>query len=229
MESEVDGDISRQDFDALREAWKLVMCAYPEYARLVEQCVTRIVIFRAQAPNSFASPSAHGIAFINASQGSGPLFFMEELLHQCGHVVFGAMTVRPERLFRVSPDTPLTDGETPSGELRTAYVVLHAIFTEMVMAEGLGRCLEQQLADGKAEHELKGRLAYILQRYAEDLTDLLAEQIMSDEGQSLIEQLTWEFKRLVTRYSGDLRGVNTNGQPYVFDYAQFLKMNPVPA
>ncbi|SOB88672.1 HEXXH motif-containing putative peptide modification protein [Streptomyces sp. 1331.2] len=225
---ELDGIATSKDLSSLENSWGLILRAYPEYAGLVEECVRRIVIFRASRPNSFAALSAHGAVFINASQGAGSIFFLEELLHQCGHVIFGAMTVRPERLFSVHPQTLLPGSNTPSGEPRTAYVVLHAIFTEMVMAEGFGRCLEMRLVEGDAQYELKGRLAYILQRYAEDLTDLLAQNIMSDAGLSLIEQLTEEFKRLASRHYEALRGVNLTGQPYVFDYSQFLRVNPLP-
>ncbi|NGY62564.1 hypothetical protein G7043_26955 [Lentzea sp. NEAU-D13] len=209
-------------------ALELLTSIYPEYDRVIRQSTNRLVLFSSTALNSFATPRAHGCVFLDTAYGRGSVFHLEDLLHQCGHVAFTAMTLDTGRVLGVDKDAPI-GGTDDSGEPRTAYVVLHAVVTERLMAEGLLRAITSDLLGPMAQHEAAGRLGYILIRYAADMTDLVTADILAADGIPLGARLLADLNRLVAAARPHVAGLDLSGQPYNFDTATFLARNPRPA
>jgi len=69
----------------------------------------RIVLYSADLPNSFATLSAHGVAFLNVKDDNDEVFFVDDLAHQCGHIMFNALTQEKPRFLARTADTPLRD------------------------------------------------------------------------------------------------------------------------
>jgi hypothetical protein len=210
------------------DAFELLAATYPEYSRLIRESTNRLVLFSSAALNSFATPRAHGCVFLDTAYGRGPVFHLEDLLHQCGHVAFTAMTLDIGRVLGVDKDTPI-GGTDLSGEARTAYVVLHAVVTERLMAEGLLRAITSGRLDPAERHEAAGRLGYILIRYAADMTDLVAADVLAAAGIPLGARLLADLNRLVAAARPHVAGFDLSGQPYNFDAGTFFARNPCPA
>lgn len=217
----------------LARAEGIVHRVQPEFHRAMTATTRRVVVFDDPAMNSLAAPRAHGSVFLNLAHGSGPIHHLEDLLHQCGHVAFSAMTMETGRVLAVDPGTELP-GDGEDGEPRTAYVVLHALVTERWMASGLLACLRTEQLTPLERYEARGRLAYVLRRYALDLVDLVEADVVAPDGLRLLRQLLADLRSLHAAAEPDTRGLSLAGQPYNFDLDVFLERNgaapaPVPS
>src|SRR5262249_42022183 len=114
--------------DKLKTAFELLKRWHQRYYDNVLKATKRIVIFNSDRMNSFASMSAHGIAFLNASVCDDEIFFLEDIAHQCGHIVFNALTFETEAYLAVDPDTPLWTYNNRPLETRTVYEAVHGVF-----------------------------------------------------------------------------------------------------
>lgn len=213
--------------EELNAAVDILRDHYGNYYSAVLKVIRKIVIFNNPNVNSFATVSAHGIAFLSASPDDDAVFFIEDLLHQCGHVIFSAATLQRSDYFAVSPDTPLgrfTQGEE---ENRTVYVTFHGVFTEAVMNQCLEICYETNLFSGKQRHELLGRFAFILKRFYRDLENLSHEEIFTEKGLRLYAKFAKVFEEIYMRRKNLLSAFDTSNQPYNFSYGKFRKLNPL--
>ncbi|MEX1361818.1 MAG: hypothetical protein AB1Z98_01740, partial [Nannocystaceae bacterium] len=90
----------------------------------MKQIIRMLVVYRGEHPYSFASLAAHGAAFLNTGPQTSVIALVEDIVHQCGHVIFGAATVEPRALFRVDPYVPLAE-VTAEGDHHGLYESCH--------------------------------------------------------------------------------------------------------
>lgn len=206
--------------DILTECYEL----YP----LISEVCPKLSVFDDARMNSFATMAAHGAAFMNVRTGTNEVFFVEDIVHQTGHVLFNAATALDRQAyFEVPPDMALThllaDGED---DLRTVYVAMHGIVTEALIADTLASCYASGRFTGRQEHELLGRLAYITTRFFLDLRTLNVRGLFSTDGERLYEDLVDTFNRVHGEYRSSLASIDVSNQPYNFDYDRFCERNP---
>lgn len=209
----------------LRRACEILERVQPEFAELMNRTTRRIVVFDQSDMNSLAAPRAHGSVFLNLAHGCGAIYHLEDLLHQCGHVAFQAMTMDPASVLSVDPDTALGDPDE-SAEPRTAYVVFHAVVTERWMVRGLLACLRRERLTSVERAEARGRLAYILRRYVLDLVDLTDADVTTPRGTALLQQLLADLRTLHGVAQPYISKLDMSGQPYNFNMAAFVERNP---
>jgi hypothetical protein len=205
-------------------AFALMRELAPDLWSDVRTAVRGVVVFEAEGLNSFASPAAHGLAFVNAALGADEVFFLEDLAHQCGHVVFSAQTLDKEECFEIDPETKLgtlTGVEDP----RSLYVALHGIVTEAAMVRCLDAALTAGVFAGRQRHELIGRLGFALMRFANDLANLAHPAVFSARGRRLYSGCREAFADVLARRAELIRGLDLSGHPYNFSYAAFAARN----
>lgn len=213
--------------DHLARALEIIRTEWPAYHRHIEATVRQVVLFQSEGLNSFATVSAHGIAFLNVSARDDEVFFVDDLLHQCGHVMFHAATARRKEYVAVDPETPIGSFHDHPDDDRSVYVVLHGVFTEFAMVHGLRLCDERAVFSGRKAHELRGRLAFIAQKTAIDLRNLAPPSLLTPTGRALYDTFLAEFERLRRERPELLAGYTMAGQPYNFSYELFARANPM--
>jgi hypothetical protein len=210
----------------LAKAMDIIRRVWPSLYEAIVSSVRRLVIFRSDALNSFATTAAHGAAFFNAALGDDELFYLEDLAHQCGHVIFSAATFDAAEHFVVPPTTRMGAFNGQPGDDRSVYVALHGVFTEALMA----RCLDAWLAGGRYErgqhHELEGRLAFILKRFTADLRPFARAGILSRAGAELMSPLHETWQELAYRHRELVNASNMSNQGYNFSYRKYAELNP---
>jgi hypothetical protein len=209
----------------LETAFEIINRWHPRYYRNILTTTRKIVVFTCGRMNSFASMSAHGAAFLNANDGDDEVFFVEDIAHQCGHVIFNALTFETEQYFIVAPDTPLRRYTERDEETRTVYQALHGVFTEAVMFQRLNECDGNSVFRGRQAHELLGRLGFILRRFGSDLHDLTRAQLFTQKGDWLFGNLLKDFKDAYEQHKGLVQQLNFSNQPYNFSYEKFAELN----
>jgi hypothetical protein len=210
----------------LANAVTIIARVWPNLYQAMLQTVRRLVLFRAEGMNSFATTAAHGTAFINVDLGDNEVFFVEDLAHQCGHIIFSAASFDAAGDFAVSPATPIALFNRQPDDQRSVYVVLHAVFTEALMALCLDACLTELVFDTRRQHELRGRLAFILRRFAGDLHNISRSGILSSQGEDLVHSLYLVWAEITMRRKEMTECCDFTQQEYNFCYRTFAEKNP---
>lgn len=187
----------------------------------------RVVVFHLDGLDSFASFSAHGTAFLQAEPDVDEVFFVEDLAHQCGHIIFNAMTLDRHDFFAVDPETPLKSETDNTDDHRTIYVAFHGLFTECLMCICLERCRRAGVFTGRQQHELLGRLSFILKRLNLDLLNLNREGLFSSAGEELYRMFCVVFDDVYEGARDQVVQFKLGNQPYAFRYEQFAAVNRI--
>ena len=161
----------------ITKAFDLISNHAPEYYSLLEQAIQKVVIFNDPSVkrNSFATLSVHGCAFFNSFQPEyDEVFFIEDIAHQCGHVIFNNMTHDNKGIFRVSPETLIIRKGIVGWvfnllEKRTLFVAFHTLFTYYSITICLEAVLLKADLTALQKHEALGRLAFCFGKYGNDL------------------------------------------------------------
>jgi hypothetical protein len=208
---------------ALAKAFDILSEMLPDYAALIVQVTRRILMFDDETTHSFATHAAFGAAFVKIPAEGSESVFLEEIAHQCGHILFSALTHAPDAwLATDAADAPRDEAL----EGRSLYTKLHGIFTEAMMLATFDACLTADVFAGRQRHELLGRTALIFRRMHYDLVSVADPALYTLRGQALFEQIYAIFVDVRTRRLDALTGFDFSGQPYSFDPAAFLVLNP---
>lgn len=225
----------------LCKAFQLIKGHVPEFYRLLLQSVLKLVIFNDKSVrrNSFATVSVHGCAFFNAFQPEyDEVFFVEDIAHQCGHVIFNNIVHNNKEVFRVSSETVVK--ETGLGgfiinllEKRTLFVAFHALYTYYSIATCLEACLLKSDLTPRQKHEVLGRFAFCFRKYENDI-QLLGKVdkngnslYFSDLGIQLYRPMEETYKRIKKQWQEKFKKLNLLNQPYNFSNKIFFKSNPI--
>ena len=211
----------------LAKALTVISEIWPSLYQAMTGVVRKLVLFRAEGINSFATTAAHGAAFINMALGDNEVFLVEDLAHQCGHVIFSAASSEAGESFVVAPSTPIGEFNGQPNDARSVYVVLHGVFTEALMAKCLDACLTETVFDDDREHELQGRLAFILRRFTADLRNISRSGILSSQGEELLYPIYQVWKEIMSRRQATADAFNLSSQGYNFCYQSFAQHNPI--
>jgi hypothetical protein len=214
---------------ALVRAFAQIARLEPAYYGLITRAVRQVFVFRHPHVNCFATLNAHGIVFLNALERDDEIFFIDELVHQCGHVIFNAISLRRREFFRVDPDLTMAAlaPERCPGEARSLYTVLHGLYTEHAMVRCLRALDEAQAFQGRRAHELRGRLAFIARKMEIDLCNMDQPGLCSPLGESFLEVFRRTFCE-ARRERADLVADDLRDQPYNFSYERYARRNPPP-
>jgi hypothetical protein len=210
----------------------------PEWYTLLKSTAKKMVIFNdpSKKRNSFATQSVHGCAFFNAFQENyNEVFFIEDIAHQCGHVIFNAYLAGKPDVFRIDKNTDiyLIGERNQYNEPRALYVMLHAMYTYESIFTCFDGCLESETFSDHKTHELFGRLTFTLVKFERDyelLSEIDAEgknKYFKKEGLELLHQFKESYKKSISKWGRNIVLLNLNNQPYNFSYSKFLELNPL--
>jgi HEXXH motif-containing protein len=209
----------------VERALELIRANCPAYYAELARVTRQVVVFSHTDVNSFASINVHGTAFFNAGPEHDHVFFMDELVHQCGHVIFNALTVRRKDFLAIDPTTSLRAFAPREQDARTVYDALHGLYTEHVMSSCMRTLDEAGVLSGRQAHELFGRLSFITRKYRVDLRNLSADGMFTELGAVLYTYFQKAYDALVSERP-ELLATDMSGQPYNFSYELFAQHNP---
>lgn len=208
----------------LTASFQRLDAVWPRLSSLIGLVTRYIVIFHGSGQNSFAKTSAHGVAFLNAALGGSEAFFIEDLAHQCGHIIFTAVWHGAEPLLSVPSDTGV-DTLTGRPDHRTLEVALHGMVTQSLMVAALDKILASG-ADIDRD-ETSGRLFFALMRLGLDLRLLAPHQVFTDPGAALLRSLLGCYAVTAGEHREALLRADFSGQLYNFDYELYRARNQV--
>jgi hypothetical protein len=216
---------------ALNTAFDVLRDISPTLSNALTAVTRRIVVFSAADFESFATVSAHGTAFFEVppTRKATEVFFIEDMAHQCGHVLFNAATVNRELFLEIDPATPLRQFTDIADEQRDIYTAFHGVFTEAMMCVALSACLEANVfgnvCEDDKQFELLGRLSFVAKRFQLDLLSLHHAGIFTPLGESIIHQFGKIFDDIYARCKDRITQFDHSNQLYTFSLERFLDAN----
>lgn len=210
----------------LRTAFQLIVRHCPDMAADIATTTRRVMLFRAPVPNSFATLSAHGAVFFNVPERADEVFFLEDIAHQCAHVMFNALTLDKRCFLAVDPALPLAAITGDPAEPRKLYSAFHALYTYTLICRLLATLCERRVFAGRRAHELLGRLGYTLRKFGWDLALLGKRDLYTARGQLCFRRFAVQYRHHLARWSALVDRLDFANQPYNFSYERFAERNP---
>jgi hypothetical protein len=195
---------------------------WPALAAKIGSVVRYVMLFDDRTRNSFAMIGAHGVLFLNVAHGSSEAFFVEDIAHQAGHVLFTAAWHGSEPLLTVSPDMRIQQA-TAHDDHRSFEVALHGMVTQTLMVSALDKFLASKPEADRPE--ATGRLVFALLRLGFDLRLLANLPVYTDRGMALVRAMIAAYSSAAERYGEVMLATNFAGQPYNFDYEVYRAQN----
>lgn len=195
----------------------IIKSIFPEFYNLILKSVKKAVFFTG-ADTSFATIETHGIIYLNVIEDYDEVFFIDDIIHQSGHVVFNTLTFKNKKcLFKSSKSSNL--------ETTHLYGRFHGLFTMCLISLCLTRCLKAELFDGSKRIELIGRIVDNMKKFKRLLSVHVKPKYCTDLGlgwlnkfQNIYEIIYKENRTIIDKY-------DVSNQPYVFDNSIFLSTN----
>jgi hypothetical protein len=186
----------------------------------------KIVLFSHAKLRNFAVRESHGTIFLNVNEDSNVCFFLEELIHQCSHIVFNAITYDISDYFSANPYSTLSE-YIPRKDDRTLYGALHGVYTTGKIVDlFLKLAKSKNNFDKDFDYEILGRLAININRTKVGLDKAPIDQIFTKEGKELFiflhENLVNNILNNPSFFKFDM-----STHPVVFNYAKFKNDNPI--
>lgn len=200
----------------------------PDFLRLLKTTCRELVVFNSETQYSMAALSYYGVGFINvANETRKELFFVDDIAHQCGHVIFHALTLKVENFLKVHKDSPLKEFTYIDGESRTVYGAFHGLFTYTTILHCLDKCLDNSIFHENDKHETIGRLGFYMDKFQKDLEHMNDKRMLTNQGFEFYEMFLSGYKKIKKKYSSLLSSLDYKNQPYLFNYKLFQAINPL--
>ena len=234
-------NITRKHLKNVTKAYQLIKQYVPIQFELIEKHAPKCVIFNVDPyqRNSFATLSAQGIGFYNAYQVDyDEVFFVDDIAHQTGHVLFNVMIYEAESFFKISRNTILEVITMPDGsfiENRDLHVIFHTLYTYYTSFTCIDACLENNVWEGKQRHEAMGRIAFYINKCYTDLllvdspinSENKANEYFTENGLLIYKELKAKWKGMYKKWFEITKHFDMSNQPYNFTFSKFLELNPL--
>jgi len=213
--------------DELAEAVGFLSRHCPEFFSLIELVTKEVIVFNSPDQNSFAAITCHGAAFLNTeNKKQDILFFIDDLAHQCGHIIFNTLTLQTEEYLTLPKNIRLAD-VIPTPGHRTLYGALHGLFTYSCILHSLSAYFNRiGSASSKVRLSVLGRIGFYLIKFMVDLDCFYKIQhVFTEKGQELFQQFLKSYYSVHAQFSQYTDRFSYANQPYTFDESLFLELN----
>jgi hypothetical protein len=198
----------------------------PDFFETIEIVTKEIFIFNSKNFNSFAGITYHGAAFLNTEgKEQDYIFFIEDIAHQCGHIIFNTLTMDYDDYINVPKETQLQEIDMKSIDKRKVYGAYHGLFTYSCIMYSLSKCLDL-IEDHNRMFLLLGRIGFFLTKFSMDVQFFAGNShIFQAKGLILLQQFREYYDHLYVSYYERVKDFDYTNQPYTFDETSFLVKN----
>lgn len=212
--------------ETLKRAYSLLQKASPEYCRLLEATNREVAMFSSPDYNSFAAMYYFGTGFLNVEdQPYDEVFFIDDMAHQCGHVLYNTLTLRQSDYLAIDKDASLKEISGMEWEHRNIYGAFHGLFTYSTIVHCMDQCIEGRLFDERQLKDAIGRIGFYMRKLRFDLDHLGKPEFFTEKGLAYYNMFVEGYREMLQKYSS-LPNPKYLGQPYTFRYQLFMENNP---
>lgn len=211
---------------AINRAYAIIKAINPSFQEALDATNRELAVYRAPDKESFASMNYYGVGFIHAeSRQSSEIFFIEDMAHQCGHVMFTALTLDPQKFLKVDQDTLIKEFTHVEWEARHVYGVFHGLFTYTTIIDLLSRTIENVTLSDELLAEALGRLGFFMNKFKNDLAKMNDNRILTKNGFDYFDMFKAGYDVIYDQYRHVYREFDYGNQSYVFSNEKFVEQN----
>ncbi len=211
--------------DLLLRALEIIKFTSINYYGALKSATKSITLFQSNDVNSFASNNFYGSAFLNTNHGNTLSFYIEDIAHQGGHIVFSSLVTDPNKLFNIKA-SHLIGKLINKEDHRDLKTVFHGFFTYSAILECLTNAIESKSLKITDQKEAYGRISFSLHRFKADLINAI--QILdnlSKLGIDWLQKFRIFYEEMCKLHSDEIMNISMKDQPYNFSLEIFLKHN----
>jgi hypothetical protein len=210
---------------AIQNSFEILKRSSVDDYNMLIKSTKKIYLFRNPEIRCFVTRSVHGAIFLNVPEYSNETFYLEELIHQCSHNVFNAVTANTKEYFNVDPSSSLANFIKKDGEKRSLYDAFHGHYTVCKGIQYLSECLKHVDFVGDRMYELIGRVAIKEKRFRIGLNLVNFNEVFTQKGKTTYEFLDKTCERVISEHPSIFNRYNFSNQDAVFDYQKFRNIN----
>lgn len=213
-------------YGRLDKSFNMLAKISPLLHSLIKKTHREMYLFNGVNRESLAALSFFGAVLINTdNQDHNEVFFLEDLAHQCGHVIFYTLSLQARDYLKPEPRSPLKKFTRVDWESRDIYGTFHGLFTYTTIIDTLIRCIDlKQFKDDKLL-EIYARLGFYMDKFHKDLSNLNNNEILTSKGFQFYDQFKSGYDRVYANYKDLLRKLYFTNQKYIFDFKIFQDDN----
>lgn len=209
----------------LQKAFAIIEKYCPFHHQIFNNVIKRMILYNCSTQRSFATIKANGSAFFNVKEYQDEVFLLEDITHQCGHVVFYYILWDKQAYFKCDLNTPLRNFTKNSFDERSILSAFYSLLPFSLSNLCSKICFEQNVFEGDQGFEFVGRYSFRMKKFLEDIRNFDNPEIFTDKGWELYQifkkvalSIYDEDKDLIERY-------NTENQDYEFSVHRFQEAN----
>lgn len=218
---------TRHNLSSLTEAMELLEATSPRQHAELGRDLRLAIIVHQPALASMAGLPIHGAVFLSVRGHESPIFFVEELVHQGGHVTFSKVIADWSKVLAIPYATPMSRLTGDEDDPRPFGDAVHGNYTLVRMVLALEALLDYPLVRGHLRHEVLGRVALSLVRLEVGLQQIDHPGLYHERGWLMHRRFVGAYERMSRRLGWVRARVEVRDQPYVFEYDRFLAANPL--
>lgn len=233
----IDEKIYKKNIKRLSNAFLLIKQNSYEHYKLIEKCCKKVLMFKTNPDsiNSFATKSAHGIAFLNVYQDDyDEVFFVDDIAHQTGHVILTTILHDKKSVFKINQNESV-ENIIGMEDHRDIYTLFHALYTYYTTLLCLDNCVINNVFADKQQHEALGRITFYLVKCTLDFERLKLvisnygskEDVFTSLGIEILDKIENKYLEALRKYNILFELFNLKNQPYNFTYFKFIEFNPI--
>lgn len=209
----------------IERAFEIIKNILPEFYELIIASTNKIFLYENKNIRSFVTRKCHGTIFFSVNDNSNITFFLEEILHQCAHNIFNAVTFDISKFLQISEKEKL--GNLISNEdHRTIYDAFHGVFTVSTGTQSLYKiCSKIDLENEDLNEELLARLAIKSNRFRTGIEKVDFDTVFTKKGKIIYDFLDKKCEQIINEHPDIFNKYNFYNQPHVFSYEEFKKVN----
>ncbi|HET9081701.1 MAG TPA: hypothetical protein VFO01_14485 [Trebonia sp.] len=195
---------AHDSYDAvLAAALQLIGEVRPAFHSWLLESLRAILLFRHPSAESFAALGMHGMIFLNVPAGAGLAYFVAELTHQGGHVVFSEATLDRADFLQADPDREMSD-ITGEADSRSVYDAFHGLYTEHMESQVMLAVLRAGGVDVGDVADFEQHLAEVMRRHRRDveLFRRISPAVFTGPGQAVFTVIERAYREAAAELAG---------------------------
>lgn len=211
--------------DSLQKAFAILKANSPFPFKAITDVVTKLVLYNSTSQRSFASIRANGAAFFNVRESMDEVFLLEDITHQCGHIVYYYVLWDKVEYFKDDIHTPLQHYTKNSSDKRTVLGGFYSLLPFALSNLTSSSCRHNQVFTGTQQVEFEGRFAFRMQKFLMDIRNFDNRDIFTEKGWELFQLFKRVAYGVYETHKDLIERFDISNQEYEFDMQSFTKLN----
>lgn len=219
-------EASKKSLSAFEEGLGFIEKYCSHFYETISMTTKEFSFFESSNYHSFAALHHFGTSFLNTKGNTdNPIFFLDDIAHQAGHVLFYSLTHNTEIFLKPNGNTLLKEFSGIESEDRTIYSAFHGLFTYTTILHCLDTCYRAKNISNLQKEEILTRIGYICSKFEKDLIVQNNSEVFTHKGREYFDAFQSGFNHIKQIYVSTTKEFDYSNQGYEFSFLKFQQVN----